>query len=447
MLRKVCPSHFVTTNNVALADTINMRDLFRNLDFVSNDNYPGFFSIYMNGPDSGTSLSSETMAPVISLTHDFMRSVKDGKPFLVMEEQSGKAGQPFFAPQPAPGQLRLWSYQAVAHGAMGINYFRWDTTTFGAEEYWHGILRHDRSPSPGFDEMKRTIGELKSLGADALNAKYAAELALCYDPACSWAFGIQPGQPKVKYLGEVTSWYGPIAASHAGVDIVDATRDLSEYKIVFAPAMYIVTNERAERIRNFVQNGGTFIAGFRLGAKDEHSRIVDTPLPGLLRDVMGVELEDYQPIYSEKQGVKFAGLLSGPSAECHVWADILEPKQAEVLASYTEGMYAEKAAITSHGFGKGKAIYVGAHLEPADLARVLLTLTAVSGVKSGIETPQGVEVTTRGSGQKKWIYLLNHTAKAQTVKMDGRFKDAISGSGFNGSVSLDAYGARVLQPA
>ena len=135
-----------------------------------------------------------------SFGHDVSRSVKDGKPFLIMEEQTGKAGQPIFSPQPEPGQLRLWSYQAVAHGAMGINYFRWDTANFGAEEYWHGLLRHDRSHSPGFDEIQQTMAELKSLGRDALMAPYEAKLALCYDYSADWALGIQPGQPKLKYM-------------------------------------------------------------------------------------------------------------------------------------------------------------------------------------------------------------------------------------------------------
>jgi beta-galactosidase len=140
-------------------------------------------------------------------------------------------------------------------------------------------------------------------------------------------------------------------------------------------------------------------------------------------------------------------LLAGANAECKVWADILQPKKAEVLASYTEGTYAGKSAITSNGFGKGKAIYVGAHLEAADLARVLLTLTASSGVKSGIEAPQGVEVTMRRTEKEKWIYLLNHTGKTQTVKMEGKFRDVVGGGAYSGSVSLDGYGVRVLQMA
>src|SRR5208283_2035391 len=203
---------------------------------------------------------------------------------------------------------------------------------------------------------------------------------------------------------------------------------------------------QAERIRSFVQNGGTFIAGFRLGVKDEHSRIVDTPLPGLLRDVMGVELVDYEPIYSEKQGVKFAGLLAGADAECHIWADILDPKgkDVEVLATYTDGQYAGKAAITSHRYGKGRAIYVGPHLEGADLARVLLALIASSGVTRPIQAPPGIEVTVRRTDRQTWMYLLNHTAKPLSVQVEGRFQDALDRSAISGPVNIEPYGVKIL---
>jgi beta-galactosidase len=439
LLRKLCPNHFITTNNVGgLIDNLDLRDLYRNLDFVASDNYPGYFAVFHAGGEP------DAIATAVAFSHDFMRSAKDGKPFLIMEEQSGKAGQPSFSPQPEPGQLRLWSYQAVAHGAMGINYFRWDTADFGAEEYWHGLLRHDRSHSPGFDEIQQTMRELKSLGHEALYARYEADLALCFDVNSSWALKIQPGQPKLTYASELLPWYGCMTESLAGIDMVDATQDLSRYKVLCAPVMYIVTQQQADRIRSFVEGGGTFIAGFRLGVKDEHSRIVDTPLPGLLRDVMGVELIDYQPIFSEKQGVKFAGPLSGADAECHVWADILDPKKAEVLATYTERAYAGKAAITTNNFGKGKAIYLGAHLEPADLGRVLLTLLAMSGVKRTIEAPRGVEITIRHAERQSWTYLLNHTPRPQSVTLSAKYQDALDKTPVSGPINLAPYGVKVL---
>ena len=446
VLRRLCPSHFVTTNNVGgLIDNLNLRDLYRNLDFVASDNYPGFFAIFAAG-DSGVAPPPEALATTVALSHDFMRSAKDGEPFFIMEEQSGKSGQPYFSQQPASGQLRLWSYQAIAHGAMGINYFRWDTADFGAEEYWHGLLRHDRSHSPGFNEIQQTIRELKSLGPEALRADYQAELALCLDVNSWWALNIQPGQPKLKYSSELLAWYGSMAASHAGIDIVDATADLSRYKVLCAPVMYIVTPQQASRIRAFVKGGGAFIAGFRLGVKDEHSRIVNTPLPGLLRDVMGIELLDYQPIYGEKQAVNFAQPLSGPDADCHIWADILDPKGAEVLATYTGSNHTGKAAITLNHYGQGKAIYVGAHLEAPDLARVLLNFLATSGITPP-NIPAGVEITRRTAGSRSWTYLLNHTATKQSVDLRGNYRDALAASPATTPIGLEPYGVRVLVSA
>jgi beta-galactosidase len=427
MLRRLCPNHFITTNNVALADTIDMRDLFANLDFAAADNYPGYIAaLHANAPSS-------RIAPMIALTLDFMRSVKDGKPFFIMEEQTGKAGQPTFCPQPERGQLRLWSYQAIAHGAMGINYFRWDTATFGAEEYWHGLLNHDRSKSPGFDEIKQTIQELRQLGYDALHSGYAADTALCFDYSSDWALAIQPGQPNLKYTPEILEWYSSLWSGNTGMDIVDATRDLSRYKVLLAPVMYIVSEQQAENIRQFVRNGGVFVASFRLGVKTPSSQIVKAPLPGLLRDVIGATVVDYVPMYTDKQSVRFSGELPGSDAVCDTWFEALHPETANALATYTSGRYAGQAAITQNNFGNGKAIYIGAKIDPASLARVLRTIAAGAGIREPRNVSPDVEIAVRKAKGRKWTFLLNHSAHQQTVKTP------------TGQITLDPYGVHVLQ--
>jgi beta-galactosidase len=445
VLRKLCPNHFITTNNVPLlADTVNAYDLFAGVDFVSYDNYPGFAAIHAQG-DGSLGLPLEQIASTIALLHDASRCLKDGKPFLIMEEQSGKAGQPIFSPQPDKGQLRLWSYQAVAHGAMGINYFRWDTATFGAEEYWHGLLNHDRSKSPGYEEVKQTIQDLKGLGAPLLHSPYAAEAALCFDYDADWATTIQSGHPKIKYTTEVSLWYSSLWAGHVSLDIVTAAKDLSRYKILFAPHMYIVSEEQAKAIREFVRGGGVFVAGFRLGAKNPESQMVKTPLPGLLRDVMGVTLVDYVPLYTEKQSVKFGGgLLAGPDAECQYWADVLKPESAEVLATYTTGDHAGEAAITSNAFGKGRGVYVGARLRPEALGPVLNVLAGSVGVRAAVEAPAGVEVATRGSVAGSATFVLNHTSKPQTVTLARAYKELVTGASLSGAITVEPYGVRVL---
>jgi beta-galactosidase len=445
MLRKTCPRHFVTTNNVGLVDTINMRDLFEKLDFTAFDNYPGFFDMLM--AEQGKNAPFSSISTAIALGHDLARSVKGGKPFMIMEEQSGKAGQSSFSPQPEKGQVRLWTYQAVAHGAMGINYFRWDTATFGAEEYWHGVLNHDRSKSPAYDEIRLGVKELKGLGREVLYSDYVADSALVFDYDCSWALKIQPGHFRLSYLEQITSWYGAISGSHSGIDIVGPEIDLSAYKIVFAPVAYVMSEKQAARIRSYVQGGGMFVTNFRLGAKTDSSQMVRTPLPGLLKDVMGVTVADYVPIYSAKNGVKFSSALAGADAECGIWMDVLQPAGAEVLASYTEGSHSGEAAITVNSFGKGKAVYIGPDLDAMSLARVLRTFSGMAGIKQPLEVPAGVELTMRKSGSKQWIFVLNHNSVAQSVSVPGAFTDLLTGESRTGKIEVAGYGVQVLQAA
>ncbi len=444
MLRQMCPTHFVTTNNVGPPlDTIDLRNLYAKLDFVAFDNYPGFFDMLM--AQAGKSPSYDVIATGISLGHDFARSVKGGKPFMIMEEQSGKAGQRTFAPQPEKGQVRLWTYQGIAHGAMGVNYFRWDTATFGAEEYWHGILNHDRSKSPAYEEIRQTVKELKSLGQEVLYSQYAAQTALIFDYDCSWAVKIQPGHYALDYMTQIMSWYGAISASLSGIDVIAPEADLSPYKIVFAPLAYVMSEKQAAKIKSFVQAGGTFVTNFRLGVKTDSSQIVRTPLPGLLRDVMGVTIADYVPIYSAKNAVKFAPALAGPDGECGLWTDILQPTGAEVLASYTKGSHAGEAAITMNTVGTGKAVYIGADLDAATLGRVLRTLSGLAGVTQTLEVPPGVELTVRRAGDKQWIFVLNHAPVSQSVSIPRGFTDLLTGETHTGKVDVSGYGVRVLQ--
>ena len=441
MLRNTCPKHFVTTNNVgAPLDTIDLRELFRDLDFVCHDNYPGFVQIFF----ADGKMPADQVATVVALGHDSMRSVKDGKPFMIMEEQSGKAGQSFFGPQPHPGQIRLWAFQAVAHGAMGVNYFRWDTANFGAEEYWHGLLNHDRSKNPAFDEIVRTVKEMKSVGKEGLESSYLADSALSFDLDSDWALQIQPGNRKLTYSAQMSAWYGSVASASTGVDLVKLEGDLSKYKAVFAPVQYVVSAKQAESVSNYVKNGGTFVTNFRAGVKDENSQIVKTPLPGLLREVLGATVKDYVPVYGQKIGVKFGPELAGADGECLLWADLLTPQSAKVLATYT-GAYDGDAAITVNSFGKGKAVYIGSDLDVMSLARVLRTFLAMSGSKSDIEPPRGVELTRRKSGSTEWIFLLNHTAQEQKVTLPGSYK-AIVGTGPSSRIlTLRAYDLAVLQ--
>ena len=140
ILRERCPEHFVTHNFMGFGyNQLNYFDLAKDLDLVTWDNYPrGFWD-----------LKEEVNASDLALGHATMRGLKDQN-FWLMEQQSGPGGWDIVSVTPRPGELRLWAYQAIAHGADGMIFFRWRTARFGAEEYWHGLLNHDGTTGATF---------------------------------------------------------------------------------------------------------------------------------------------------------------------------------------------------------------------------------------------------------------------------------------------------------
>ena len=271
--------------------------------------------------------------------------------------------------------------------------------------------------------------------------------AVVFDMDSDWALRVQPGQRKASYQQQLIVWYSAIAATHTAMGVIQLDRDLSRYKAVFAPLQYVLSAKQAANIRKFVEGGGLFVSGFRLGVKDESSQIVRTPLPGLLRDVMGTTLKDYVPIYDDKVTVKFSSPFSGPDGQCGLWADVLSPSTATTLATYVDGRYPGDSAITINAFGKGKAVYLGADLDPLSLARVIGALLGIVSVKALFDVPQGVELAQRKAGSRQWIFVLNHTPASQRIALPGPFQDLLTGGTHNGATDLAPYDVLVLRPA
>jgi len=170
---------------------------------------------------------------------------------------------------------------------------------------------------------------------------------------------------------------------------------------------------------------------------------VNMPLPGLLRDVMGVTLKDYVPIYTEKVGVAFEQQLAGREGQCGLWADLLVPESATVLAKYV-GAY-EGAAITMNAFGKGKAVYIGADLDGTSLSRVIRTLLEMAGSKSEFTSPPAVEITRRRAGGREWVFALNHSNEGQKITVSGTFTSVLDKKNFDRELELKPYEVVVLK--
>lgn len=400
ILRRICPDKFVTHNLMGLFGGLDYYKLAETLDFVSWDNYPKFH---------------DRSIPIqIALSHDVMRGIKNGKTFWVMEEQSGAAGWESFGPHPLPREIRLWAYQAIAHGADAIVYFRWRTCRFGTEQYWHGILDHDGVPRRRYEEVKKMGQEVKNLN-EIVGSSYKAETAIVYSYDIRWAFDIQPNNPSFSYMGEILKYYTGLFNQHVPVDIVNPLSDLSKYKLVIAPSLYLMNPQIRENLERYVRSGGTLVVTLRSGVKDWNNVVTEKTLPGELSDLLGIEIEEY---YSMAPNEEFHIKGIGPeSYTCKTLCEYIRPKSAEIIALYESGPFAGRPVVTINRFGNGEAIYIGAVVDIQYVESLLFWLITRSKVNMMALGPKDVEVTVREGEDGTFVFLLNYSDKPETVRL------------------------------
>ena len=433
ILRQLCPHHFITHNFMGFRyDGLNYHALAEPLDFVSWDNYP----LIMNAD-----------AARIAIAHDTMRGLK-GSGFWVMEEQSGPHGWENVGPTPRPGELRLWVYQAIAHGAEGIVFFRWRTCRFGTEQYWHGILDHDGIARRRYHEVKRIGEELKRIRKMIAGSRCRAEVAMLLSYDDRFAFQIQSNNSRFSYSDHFQLYYEALHRLGVPVDIVSPRGDLSDYKLVIAPTLHIATEEIISNLQRYVEQGGLLVITFRSGVKDEANAVINRPLPGLLADLSGIEVVEYDSLPADgRNGLEFVipGLLTmGQKRSCEVWCDIIEPKRAEVVARYTEEYYAGWAAVTQNNYGRGETIYVGTIGDGAFYHALMRWLLEKAGIEPLLATSRAVEVTAKEKDGRVLLFLLNHASQDEEVELEERYRDLLTDKEVEGETTIPAKGVLIL---
>lgn len=429
ILRQISPAKAITHNDMGMYDGVDYSVLNQPLDFVAWDNYPMLQKDYAN-----------YFAP--GLAHDLMRGSKDNQSFMIMEQQGGIPGWSVFrGRQAAPGLYRVWAFQAVAHGADGICYFRWRTSRYGTEQYWQGILDQDSYPNARYQIVSQTGKELANLTELLRGSKVVAPVALLVSPDSRWAFHIQPLAEKFDYNQQLHLYYDAFRRLGLNVDVLFPQGDFSGYKIIVAPSLFVVDKALTEKLANYVKDGGTLILGFRSGVKDEHNIVTDQVLPGPLAEMAGIEIHDFDPQTNQEQEV--AG-PDGVGRPARVWFDILTPTTARPVLSYTKGYYAGKVAMTANRFGKGRVYYVGTELTPEVYLEGAKLEAQGAGIPLGPELPEGVEMAVREKAGKRIIFLLNYTEKAQTVAFEQAYKNALTGETEPAQVQIPAFGVKVL---
>ena len=351
---------------------------------------------------------------------------------IVLEQRSG---QPHWEPATRPGWMRLWAYRSIAHGASGVNFFRWRPCRWGQEEYWHGVLPHSGHPNRRYRELSRMGHELQQVG-DLIDATQpAADVAIVTSYESRWALdavassAVLPSIFRQEGLGvheAAQAYHRTLMDLNVTTDAMDPRAPLGGYRLVIAPRLYCVDDAIAANLRAFVAAGGVLCLTPRSGVVDRYNVIFDVPAPGPLREIAGVEVDDYgslkAPLPLKPAAVGFPAAVR----EAALWADEIQLTTAEVQTAYASDWLRGMPAITVNRYGRGKVIYVGTILRGPSLQAFMAWLLALAEVPLGPVTPPGVRAYERRSDILRLLFLLNFNEEATLVHLPEPWQDAFT---------------------
>lgn len=446
ILRKEAPDQWITTNGLfGHLDNHQMTEQL--LDFFSYDSYPQFSTIHSD-PAEQNPLGDRNW----SLSLGAVRSISPN--YCVMEQQSGPGGwvNRMDMPSPKPGQMRLWTYQSIAHGADMVLYFRWRTATMGNEIYWHGLNDYHNQPNRRVKEAAKIGEELASSGSEIIGTRAEASVAILRDYDNEWD-------------GEYDVWHGPFMwqsnkewfkafqRQHIPSDIVylsstTAVDALARYEVLVYPHPAIMTDETAALLDEYVQQGGKLIFGCRTGYKDKRGQCYMRPFPGAARELCGITVEEFTMV----KGTRLPTFIS--------WADVpdtltpadafndilhVEDNSVEVMATYASDYYAGKPAVTRNIRGNGEIWYYGAVFNEVAAHRLISLLHLSSPAADWLELPDGVELQIRRNESTSLAFLLNYSEQPAEILLKKPRTDLLTGLSMSGAYTMEGFGVLVLK--
>lgn len=378
VLRKLSPDRFLAHNYMGFFTDFDHFQVAADLDVAGWDSYPlGFTDLLPQlTPDEKRRYGRTGHPDVAAFHHDLYRAVGRGR-WWVMEQQPGPVNWAPHNPAPAPGMVRLWTWEALAHGAEVVSYFRWRQAPFAQEQMHAGLNRPDFQPAPAFAEVAQVV---KEAGGVPLGQTAKAPVALVFDYEAAWVLSIQPQGKEFWYSGHVLAWYSALRRLGLDVDLVPPGANLTGYRLVLVPSLPIVSD--AAR-RAFEESDGLVVFGPRTGSKTEQFQIPEGLPPGPLRpliDVKVTRVESLAPDWSEPLQWR------GRRYEAQLWLEELETA-SDVQARLGRGSPAVVAA--------GRFRYLGCVTSAAFLIDWFEALAQEAGL-SPVRLPEGARLRRRG---------------------------------------------------
>ncbi|WP_018931107.1 beta-galactosidase [Gracilibacillus lacisalsi] len=433
-LKKHTPDLPVTTNLMGLYPELDYFKWGKEMDVVSWDNYP----------------SIDTPESMTAMTHDLMRGLRSGQPFMLMEQTPSQQNwQPYNALK-RPEVMRLWSYQAVAHGADTVMFFQLRRSRGATEKYHGAVIEHvGHEHTRVFRESAELGKELSQLEDKIIDSRVNARVAIVFDWENRWAIQLSSGPSiALDYVKEVHKYYDAFYQRNIPVDMISVEEDLSGYDIVIAPVLYMVKEGHADRLKQFVAKGGTFVTTFFSGIVNENDLVTLGGYLGELRDLVGIWAEEIDALepsnYNEIVMQDKIGSLSG-EYKCNILFDLIHAEGADVLATYGSDFYKGMPVLTKNQYGEGHAYYIASSPDQVFVQDFVDTIAADKNIQGELDSAQGVEVIARNKADEKILFVMNHNNKSASFDTgEETYTNLLTGEKYTGETEIKAKDTLIL---
>ncbi len=443
-LRELAPHVPVTTNMMGTYAGLNYWRMARELDVVSWDSYPAWHGLEEDWRQGSA----------VSFIHDIYRCLKGGKPFMLMESTPSNTNWQEVCKLKRPGMHRLSSLQAVAHGADTVQYFQWRKGRGGFEKFHGAVVDHVGHENTRVFRDVAEVGRILEKLDAVIGTTVYPEVAIIYDWENEWAIDDLQGLSKRcrDYSGTCVAHYRPFWSRGVPVDVIEMDCDFTRYKLLIAPMLYMLRPGVAERIEKTVKRGGTFVTTYVSGVVNESDLCFLGGFPGPLRKTLGIWAEEIDALHESQTNtlipVTKNGLGLTGRYQAREFCDLIHAESAQVLAKYGADFYKGRPALTANRLGKGRAYYIASRNDDRFHDNFYGTLVEQLGLKRslGVNLPKGVTVQMRTDGKNDFLFLLNFQPAARKVKLGHEtFTDIVADKGVKGTVTLPAYGSRIMR--
>jgi beta-galactosidase len=414
LIRQYSPGRPILHNFMATFLDFDHFKVSKSLDAVSWDSYPLGALTQLKAPETHKARQLHLGDPDLSaFHHDLYRACGRGR-FWVMEQQPGPVNWAAYNPVPCPGVVRLWTFEAIAHGADVVSYFCWRQAAFAQEQMHSGLNLPNREPDAGLFEVHQTATELTQLD---LAPSAPAETALVYDYEAAWTLAIQPQRESYDYFAAVLSFYRAIRRSGLNIDILPQDAQLNAYKLVAIPSLPIVSASLAESLKRF---NGQVLIGPRTGSKTETFQIPAELPPGPLQELIPIKVVRVESLPD------FVSLpLRSINYQCHSWLEHVRT-DLKPFIQLADG----------HGiaYRSGKITYLTSWPEQSLLDKIVEDLLNAEGYKLS-EIPPGVRVRSRG----RYRFFFNYNPEPVKLDLPHETKFVL------GSAEMPAAGVTIVE--